>query len=365
MIIPFIQFIFIISTLIQLFFWWAVFARLAFYTSPNQLNDNEIPVTIIICAKNEAKNLKKNLDRIINQNYRLFEVLVVDDHSTDDTWNVLQDFLKKNSYLRIIKNDNINSVGKKSALTTGILSAKYDTVLLTDADCQPQSKDWLKGMSSLLTLDTDIVLGYGPYQMRKGFLNKFIRFEAVMTAVQYFSFALAGMPYMGVGRNLMYKKKLFFETNGFAKHRHIASGDDDLFIQDVITKSNFEIALDEKTFMYSEPKLTWRSYYRQKLRHTTTGTSYKPWIQAFLGLFSLTHFLHYLGGAVLLIYGTKLVVLLILARMMSILVIHWFILKKLNESLLFKWIPILDISYIFYYIAILPSIVIGKNDRWT
>ncbi len=365
MIIPFIYFIFILSTIIQLLFWWGVFVQIAFYKESVTENKDEIPVTIIICAKNEEINLKKNLDRIINQTYRSFEVLVVDDHSTDNTWNVLMDFIKKNPYLRIIKNNNINSVGKKSALTTGILSAKYDTVLLTDADCQPQNEYWLKEMSNRLARNTDIVLGYGPYQMREGFLNKFLRFEAVMTAIQYFSFALAGMPYMGVGRNLMYKKKLFFETDGFTKHKHIASGDDDLFIQDVITKSNFNIALNEKTFMYSEPKLTWRSYYRQKLRHTTTGTSYKPWIQFFLGLFSLTHFLHYLGGAVLLFYGTKLVVLLILARMMSILIIHWFILKKLNESLLFKWIPILDICYIFYYIAILPSIVIGKNDRWT
>ncbi len=365
MIIPFIKIIFILSTLIQFLFWWVIFVRLAFYKTPSQLNNTEIPVTIIICAKNEAKNLKKNLDRIINQNYRLFEILVVDDHSTDNTWNVLMDFVIKNPYLRIIKNDNIDAVGKKSALTTGILSAKYDTVLLTDADCQPQGKYWLKEMTNLLTHDTDIVLGYGPYLKREGFLNKFIRFETVMTAVQYFSFALSGIPYMGVGRNLMYKKKLFFKADGFTKHRHIASGDDDLFIQDVINKSNFKIALNEKTFMYSEPKLTWKSYYRQKMRHTTTGTSYKPRIQAFLGLYALTHFLHYIGGAVLFFYGTKLVVLLILARMMSILIIHWFILKKLNESLLLKWIPILDISFIFYYIAILPSIVIGKNDKWT
>src|SRR5690606_29715318 len=126
---------------------------------------------------------------------------------------------------------------------------------------------WLKKMVAKMKGDAQLVLGFAPYTEAPGFLNKFIRYEAVYTAMQYLSFALAGIPYMGVGRNMAYRKQLFHQAKELEKHRHLASGDDDLFVNEVATKKNTAIQLDPETFVYSTPKLTWRGYKRQKTRH--------------------------------------------------------------------------------------------------
>ena len=207
--------IFICSFIVQLIYWCFLFSKLANFKSPSKVaqieNRNDEPVSIIICARNEAQNLEKNLPRILNQNYRLFEVIVVNDNSNDTTYDVLLKYKKIYSNLQIINLDTkpLGMVGKKFPLKIGIESSKYATLLLTDADCCPSSSEWLFCMQSRITDTTKIVLGYGPYTFHPSLLNRFIRFETVYTAIQYFSFALGKLPYMGVGRNLAYRKELF------------------------------------------------------------------------------------------------------------------------------------------------------------
>lgn len=363
--------IFALTTLIQLFYWLFVFSRLAFYAVPACPTGRQHSVSVIICAHNEAENLQQNLPYILNQDYPDFEVIVVNDNSSDKTLEVLLDFKKKYPKLRSInaKSKKPHQIGKKFALSQGIEAAQHDLLLLTDADCRPNSPEWLSLMQCRIDDSISIGLGYGPYisYEEDGFLNRFIRFETVYTAIQYLSFARWGKPYMGVGRNLMYKKALYRKVNGFKSHEHIASGDDDLFINAIAHLKNTSIILDERTFVYSEPKRTWYSLFRQKSRHLTTATSYRLSHQVLLGLLSASHFGHYAAGFLLVLLGASVegVAVLYALRMGIVLWLSSLILRKLKEQSLLMWIPLLDAAFVLYYVVFAPVLLLGKRTTWT
>ncbi|MFN7115838.1 MAG: glycosyltransferase [Saprospiraceae bacterium] len=360
--------IFIGTTLVQLFYWLFIFSKLALYKVPLLMDedDEQAPISVIICARNEAENLKKNLDLFLNQNYRSFEIIVVNDHSTDQTAEVVLNFQKKYANLRLVNCSGHKLPGKKAALTVGIKAARYDTIALSDADCQPASPDWLRLMQGALRQKVKIGLGYSPYQSHRGFLNLFIRFETIYTAIQYFSFALMGMPYMGVGRNLIYSKSVFFQTKGFQKHQNIASGDDDLFVNEAAQYANVQIVIHPGAFVFSEPKRTWRGYYHQKSRHLSTATSYQGRHQVWLGALSLSHALHYLLAISLLLGGTFVIPIFItvLVRMAVVSWTYYNVLQKLQAMALWRWIPLLDAAYVLYYLVFAPALLIGRKDVW-
>ena len=264
-------------------------------------------------------------------------------------------------------------IGKKGALATGIDHASHDWLLMTDADCAPllegghsDNKNWISGMMSGVSEEKEMVLGYAPYRKRdNSLLNKFIRFETVWTATQYLSFALIGQPYMGVGRNLLYDKKLYKKTNGFTKHEDLASGDDDLFVNQVITQKNFSIILLPQTFMVSEPKTQWNSYFTQKKRHLSVGNQYMMKHQILLGLVSLSHFLFFvtLFLASYVKISTMFAVANIVVRTILIWTVYAKILRKLHEERLLWWIPLLDILYVFFYLVFASTIILRTTPR--
>ena len=259
-------------------------------------------VSVIVCAWNELENLKELIPQLNNQDYKTFEVIIVDDRSWDGTYDYLLTECanhQKVRFLRIVETPNHLS-SKKYALTLGIKSAKYDVVLLTDADCRPQSSHWIKEMAACMTSEKEIVLGFSPYLKAKGFLNNLIRYETFITALQYFSFALVGIPYMGVGRNLMYRKSLFLKNRGFTKHTNIVGGDDDLFMNHVATDENTTICLNSDAFMYSVPKTTWQTWYRQKRRHLSVSKHYKLHNKILLGGLASTQILSWITLLILI-----------------------------------------------------------------
>lgn len=374
-----LKLIFFGATLCQLLYWFFVFSKLAFYkiedeenalsSTPSVLGSDLPPISIIICARNEAENLRKNLPSILNQEYASFEVIVVNDASTDETPDVLNYFLLKYQHLRIITIANKKIMGKKGALAAGIAAAKHEWLLLTDADCYPLiypfgSKNWILGMIKGVDAK-EIGLGYAPYQKRDGFLNTFIRYETVWTATQYMGFALAGEPYMGVGRNMIYMKKLYEKVGGFQKHAHIASGDDDLFINSVISRKNFSIILNPETFMLSEPQTRWNAYFTQKKRHFSTATSYTLKHKMMLGILSASHFFHFVTAVSLL--ALKISTIFVLLGLVVRTLVMWFfygkILRRFHEHNLFLWIPVLDVVYVFFYLFFLPALMI-KTRKW-
>lgn len=221
---------FALALIVQLWYYLFFFRRLAFYKK-SELNANTPPASIIVCARNEEDNLIDFLHFIFEQDYPEFEVVVVNDCSTDNTPDILKELEKKYSNLKVctIQESKNHSHGKKVALMMGIKGAKHEHLLFTNAGCKPNSKNWIKNMMQHFNSETEIVLGYGAFERQAGFLNKIIRFDTFLIALQYLSFALAGRTYMGTGRNLAYKKSLFFKMKGFASHYHIEAGDDDLF----------------------------------------------------------------------------------------------------------------------------------------
>ena len=157
--------------------------------------------------------------------------------------------------------------GKKFPLSIGIKSAKHEILLLTDADCVPATEYWIQSMQDAYRPETEIILGYGAYQKLPGILNKLIRWETFHTALQYMSYALAGIPYMGVGRNLSYKRSVFFRHKGFSSYNSIPGGDDDLFINMAATAKNTRINTDKQSFTLSKPAQSWKQWKAQKSRH--------------------------------------------------------------------------------------------------
>mgnify|MGYP000612597186 CR=1 FL=1 len=286
---------------IQLSYYLGVFGKFAF-AKAQKVTPKRIPISVIVCAKNEEENAANFIPLLAEQNYPDFEIVLIDDASSDGTLAVFEAFEKQYPNIRLVKVQNNEAFwgNKKYALTLGIKAAKKEYLLFTDADCYPTSKDWITAMSSQFTMHKTIVLGYGGYQkIANSFLNKIIRFETLLTATQYFSWAKIGNPYMGVGRNLAYKKEEFFNVRGFMDHMIIRSGDDDLFINQAATKKNTEILFTPESFTFSEPKTTFKSWFYQKRRHATTAKYYKGFDKFQLGLFFLSQFWFFIAAIVL------------------------------------------------------------------
>src|SRR5882762_7804843 len=258
--------VFCMITLIQLSYYGWFFRRLAFFTPNARDSSQQHPVSVIICARDEATKLVTHLPGSLAQTYpSTHEVIVVNHNSQDDTRFLLDELKKTFKGLHIVnlEQEAIGIPGKKYPLSMGIKEAKYEIVLLTDADCVPATEFWMQKMQDGYNNGIEVVLGYSPYTKKPGFLNKIIRFDTFHTAIQYLSYALAGLPYMGVGRNLSYKKELFFRNKGFSGINHLPGGDDDLFINKVANKGNTNIVIDPDTFTMSEPKKTFGEWFRQ------------------------------------------------------------------------------------------------------
>ncbi|NJO88657.1 MAG: glycosyltransferase [Chloroflexia bacterium] len=269
--------VFSITFLIQLFYYLFFFLRIAFYKEPETKAIKQFPISIIICAKNEAARLEVFLPSVLEQDYPDYEVIVVNDGSDDGTEDILKLYQNKYEKLYVTTIPRSRNFGhnKKLAISIGLKAAKHDWVLLTDADCKPVTNEWIKLMQQKFDEKTDFVIGYGGYKTVKGFLNKIIRYDTITIALQYFTFAMAKIPYMGVGRNLAYRKSIFFQNKGFSQHLHLASGDDDLFVNENANKQNLQISLNQKTFTESIPKKRFKDWFYQKKRHITTAKYYK------------------------------------------------------------------------------------------
>lgn len=326
------------------------------------------PVSVVICAKNEEHNLKRNLPFILNQDYENFEVVVVDDNSTDESWFFLKSLQQEYSNLKVIRlSENVNFFsGKKFPLSIGIKSASYNHLLLTDADCRPSSDMWIRLMASGFGRDRQIVLGFGNYEEKKGFLNLMIRFETLYTAMQFFSFAIAGIPYMGVGRNLAYTKQLFNAHKGFSKHYNIISGDDDLFINAAADKVNTGYVLHPGAFTVSVPHSSWSAWWKQKRRHMTTGVWYKWKHKVLLSMYPISLLLFYVS----LIFAIQeqnnfyYVLSLLILKIIFDIIIYRKVSEKFTGKNLYFFSFIFEILLILLYGMIFLVNLFSKQKKW-
>ncbi|HSH51690.1 MAG TPA: glycosyltransferase [Bacteroidales bacterium] len=366
----FVLLLFGITFLIQIYFYLFYFSRIVFYKNDNHRTTQKNPVSVIICARNEEKNLEKNLPSVLNQDYPNYEVIVVNDCSEDESEFVLERFQKKYKHLKVttIKKDDKFIHNKKLALTVGIKAAQSEILLLTDADCKLRSNKWIERMQSKFTGKKSLVLGYGGYKSKKGILNNLIRFDTLFIAIQYFAYAIAGKPYMGVGRNLAYKKSIFFENKGFAKHYHLESGDDDLFVNQVANKKNTAIEISSEAKTESEPETRFSNWFKQKKRHSTTGSLYRFGAKWRLFLEHSSRTLYYILFILSLTLFTDFylyILIVFIFRLILQLTIFKVAMKKLNEKKLLLPSLFYDIVLPWFGIAfVISNVFTIKNNKW-
>jgi cellulose synthase/poly-beta-1,6-N-acetylglucosamine synthase-like glycosyltransferase len=341
-----------------------------------------VPVSVVVCAHDELENLRELVPLLLSQDYPEYEVIIVNDRSNDGTFDFLREWAEKDKRLRMVDvqstPERVN--GKKYGLTLGIKAASYEWVLLTDADCRPNSEQWIRRMSHHFTDSSDFVLGFSPYRKGAGLLNLFIRFETVLTAIQYFALGWLGNPYMGVGRNLAYRKSLFINKKGFNQFLHVQGGDDDLFVNLHARGSNTRLELGADSQVQSIPETSWRAFFRQKVRHLSVGKRYRFSHRILLGLFTSSWLLTWLSVIVLIAgcglnvadtglpesvpveiylvsgaFALRLILLLLLFRVM----------KRQASVRLSLWaLPVLDFIYTFYYLSTGLVALTSKTIRW-
>lgn len=354
--------------LIQLYFSLFVHLKLALVKVAPIPETGKKPLSVVICARNEAENLTKYLPVVLEQDYPDFEVVVVNDRSWDGTRDILEAFSKQYKHLKVVTvNEGSKFIaGKKFAVTMGIKASCNEWLVFTDADCMPASSKWLFGLQQPDQDDVEIVLGYSPYIKKRGILNALIRFETFFTAVNYLSYAIKGMPYMGVGRNMAYKKSLFFNNKGFAAHMHIPSGDDDLFVNAHAHNGNTAICIHKDAQVWSEPNTSFGAYLKQKKRHFGAGKLYKPKHKFILSAQIIIQFLFYVTLVLSMCFKTTLYPALGVLGLSIIIrcFVYPRILKRLNYGDLRWWFPILDmLLFIFLVFNGILSIFV-KKVQW-
>ena len=367
MIISVLFYTFVAAAIIQVFYYLA-FSVFAFAKPQAKKEKESIPISVIICAKNEAETLQEMLPSIIYQEYNKFEIVLINDASSDDTLEIMQAFEQVHPHVKVVNVDHNEAFwgSKKYALTLGIKGASYEHLIFTDADCKPVSKTWIAEMAHQFSTTKQLILGYGSYKkVPNSFTNLLVRYETLLTAVQYFSYALLGNPYMGVGRNLAYTKTAFFKVNGFVKHLQLRSGDDDLFVQEVASKKNTAISFSQNSFTESIAPRTLKEWFRQKRRHVSTAKHYRFQHQFLLGLFFISKFLFFgLFTALLFMVDWKILITILGTYYSIQFLVIGFSAKKLGDLKIITFLPFLEISLLIFHFAIFMANTVSKPNHW-
>ncbi|WP_166648142.1 glycosyltransferase [Hymenobacter sp. UV11] len=365
--------------LVQLWFglrYFRPFARRPAEAAADEPGPDTEPVSIILCAHNELDNLRELVPLLLRQAYPPgFELVLIDDRSHDDTYlyaQQLSQYYPGRFRLVTVAHTPAGFAPKKYALTLGIKAARYERLLFTDADCRPAGPDWLHLMQRGFAQNNgaDMVLGYSGYAELPGLLNQLIRYETLLTAGQYLSFAWAGKPYMGVGRNLAYTRSTFQRTKGFASHMRRLSGDDDLLVQDAVAAgARAAVVADPPAHTLSQPAETWGAWWRQKRRHLSAGGRYRAADRRRIGLFMGSNVLFYLLTPAVLAVALSpenLVSLAIiwLARTLLLALVYTPLARRLRTNFPPLLLPALDFLYFALYCAWGLSLLRRRPLQW-
>jgi cellulose synthase/poly-beta-1,6-N-acetylglucosamine synthase-like glycosyltransferase len=349
------------ATAIQLFYYTFFYLALYFY-KPSGIKSKKEAVSVIICARNEAENLRNFLPAVLQQDYPDYEVIVVNDCSEDNSYEVLGELLQKYPHLKIsnVNKDPKFTHFKRFAQFIGIKAAKNEILLFTDADCKPDSEKWIEGMTSCFNDKISFVLGYGGYFAERGLLNKYVRYDSMTIAMQYLGMAIRGIPYMGVGRNLAYRRSAFFSNKGFGAHNHLISGDDDLFVNTNASGKNTCVKFSNGTHTRSVPSSGLREWFTQKKRHLTTGPYYKFMDKLLLITEPFTRIIFYSSFIALLAFSFLLPIVLSVfgLRIIIQIIVFTLVSKKLNEKGMLVYSLFFDI-----FSPIINTIVYLSNNR--
>lgn len=354
---------------LQLLYWLFYFiGLLRLKIGRNDSSEVLTGISIIVAARNELDNLKRLIPALMKQDHPEFEVIIVNDRSNDSTIEYLNNEMDKYPNLKASHIYDLpeNISGKKYAITLGVKAASYKQVLLTDADCLPFSSAWVSSMSSGFSQGADIVLGFSNYKKLPGLLNYFIRFETLLTGIEYLSAAANKLPYMGVGRNLAYKKDLFMENKGFFGYQQLIGGDDDLFVNKHATPRNTLAIGGDLTRTESLPKTSWATYWQQKTRHLYIGKYYSFKSKLALAIFNISWILTWILGIWCILGGSNVYWVVYSLVLRELFLLSAFILasKKLGIAFEITGVIFLDLIFTIYYIFTGIKALFVKTISW-
>ena len=344
-----------------------------YYFNPIKLTPSEPitafpPVSIIISARNSVLKLEDNIQHWLTQDYPNFEVVIIDDRSSDETAYFLVKTAEKEPLLKyvLLDPDVIKNGSKKLALTLGIKKAKNNYFLLTDADCIPSSDQWLKHMATGFTHKKDIVLGVSPVNTKKSFLGRLTQYENLLTAMQYLGMSIKGKTYMGVGRNLAYTRGIYDSVGGFSKHHHLPAGDDDLFVQEASNANNTVVCIQPESYVNTEGPKNWKEYWKQKMRHLWIGKQYRSDVKTSLAWLPISQLLFWTIIIIWFITGSSWLwpIIPIIVKIVP----EWIIFVKkgklLNMPLAGPYYLFYNIFYSFWYVVISMNAFFKRKIVW-
>ena len=366
MILSVVFYTFVAFTVIQIIFYLA-FSSFLFTKKKSKNFTDQVAVSVIIFAKNSAQALQKNLPFIINQNYSNFEIVLINNASTDNTLEVIETFKKENENIKILDIENNEAFwgNKKYALTLGIKAAKHEYLLFSEANCKPTSDTWIAEMSKEFTPKKSIVLGYSKYANDSSLLNFFIRFENLLSAIQCFSFTKLGAPFMAFGDNLTYQKSEFFKVKGFINHLKIKNDNGDLFIKDAATPNNTAFTISQNSFIESDVTYSFGKWF-QKLRFKNTIKKHYKFKNRFLlNFFNFSKLIFYVLGTILFFFFSWQIILpIVLTYFLVQFIVIGVSAKKLKEPYIIFLLPFLEIGLLLIQISIFIANLISKPNHW-
>lgn len=339
----------------QLVYWWYYYYySFKKYNPTPKLPQTFPPVSVVICFKGLPHGFEHNLNKIIDQDYPTFELVLINDFSPEADVLQIENWIKNQNQTSVqLIRATIDKPGKKHALREGIRQCSHNLLLFTDLDCFPKSVLWIQKMvQNHLLHNSDVVLGYGPMEKSKGPVAWFSGFETLLTAMQYFSHFFSGAPYMSVGRNWLVKKEVYFTNAGKAPGQNLASGDDDLLLQALVPNHTISACLDKDTFVFSTPKTSLSSFLRQKTRHITTAVKYPIKTQAILFVFAAS-FPFFYGVALWVILSKTLsasiILIFCLVKWSIQSFLHIRIIKTLHETRYLLSFPVGEMALAVYF----------------
>lgn len=361
-----ILFVFISITALHIGFVMSLGLRLLQFNQSKQ-NTEQKSISVIVAARNEGSNIPKLVDQLANQKHPDFELILVNDRSTDGSDKIIKELADQYEWLKPIHIETLPKewTGKKNAIYRAIELATNEILVFTDADCLPTSEHWLASISSRFTPRIDIVLGYSPYEKQNIFLNSFIQFETLLVGLQYLGFSLLGKTYMGVGRNMAIRRSSY-DLDFLKAIKSLEGGDDDLMVSRLAKKGNTRIMLEKKSFVVSKPKTNLKGYIKQKTRHLSAGKHYHKKDQTLLGIFTLSWLVVWGLLIYLIISGASLKIVLMVfgIRSLAVYLILNRLGRKLNTNINFWALPFLDFCYCFYYPWVAIKALATKQVEW-
>mgnify|MGYP001159938217 CR=1 FL=1 len=368
MIIEYLFYIFLVATVIQLLYHVLIFIRIWFYKESEHVNYK--PVSVIVSSKNQLDDLRSNLIYFLDQEYPEFEVIVINDASSDGTDDYLEELQKKYDYLKVVtntiqENDRFNK-GRKFGITLAIKSATHDNLLFSDADSYPSSNQWIKKMQAYFSSKNQIILAHSRLEKRKGLLNRLLRYESLYEGLLSFSSALCGFPLLAQPRNLGYNRQLFFSINGFFSHLNLSRGEAKLFVDEASNSRNTAVCLSAEAMTLSNKQKSYLEWFYHKRSYFHLAKRLRFSSLMILGMNFFSQLSFWMLIPVLLIYqiNTQLVLLAFSLRFCMQYIVYWKMCKFTNEYGLLWFLPFYEISLMLIHLILSLSTFIKKVHDW-